>query len=147
VPDEIIVGETFDIGVTADKNPIEGASVKVNTTNVGKTDVDGIVQYTAENIGSLKLTAEKSGYTTANKNVNVIPPKEKMSVNVSPEPVYIGDTLNIEVFKAIGGDPIKGANVSIDGNLVNKTGSDGKVAYKTDKIGTFKLRRYKGRIP
>ncbi len=139
VPDEIIVGETFDIGVTADKNPIEGASVKVNTTNVGKTDVDGIVQYTAENIGSLKLTAEKSGYTTANKNVNVIPPKEKMSVNVSPEPVYIGDTLNIEVFKAIGGDPIKGANVSIDGNLVNKTGSDGKVAYKTDKIGTFKL--------
>lgn len=139
VPDEIIVGDTFDIKVTAGENPIEGANVKVDKTTAGQTDVDGIVEYTAENIGSLKLTAEKSGYTTANKNVNVIPPKEKMSVNVSPEPVYVGDTLNIEVFKAIGGDPIEGANVSINGNLVDKTGSDGKVAYATDKIGTLKL--------
>ena len=40
----------------------------------------------------LKLTAEKDGYTTANKNINVIPPKEEMTLNISPETVYVGDT-------------------------------------------------------
>ncbi|MFI5382742.1 MAG: S-layer protein domain-containing protein [Methanosarcina thermophila] len=139
VPDEIVVGDTFDIGVTAGDSPVEGASVNVNTTNIGKTDANGTVKYTAENIGPLKLTAQKDGYTTANKNVNVIPPKEKMTVSVSPETAYVGDTLEIEVVKAIGGDPIEGANVSINGNLVNKTGPDGKVSYKTDKSGTLKL--------
>lgn len=139
VPDEIIVGDAFDIGVTAGESPVEGASIKVNTTNAGKTDANGTVEYTAENVGPLKLTAEKDGYTTANKNINVIPPKEKMSVSVSPETVYVGDTLDIEIVKAIGGDPIEGANVSINGNLVNKTGPDGKAAYTTDKSGTLKL--------
>jgi S-layer protein (TIGR01567 family) len=139
VPDEIAVGDTFKIGVTAGESPVEGASVKVNTTNAGKTDVNGTVEYTAENVGPLKLTAEKEGYTTANKNVNVIPPKEKMTVSISPEKVYVGDNISIEAVKAIGGDPIEGANVSIDGNIVNKTGPDGKAAYTTDKSGTLKL--------
>ena len=132
VPDEIVVGDTFDIGVTAGEKPVEGAAVKVNATSAGKTDANGTVEYTAENAGALKLTAEKEGYTTANKNVNVIPPKEKMTVNISPETVYIGDTINIEAIKAIGGDPIEGANVSINGNALNKTGSDGKITY-TDR--------------
>jgi S-layer protein (TIGR01567 family) len=139
VPDEIAVGDTFKIGVTAGESPVEGASVKVNTTNAGKTDANGTVEYTAENVGPLKLTAEKEGYTTANKNVNVIPPKEKMTVNVLPEKVYVGDNISIEAVKSIGGDPIEGANVSIDGNIVNKTGPDGKAAYTTDKNGTLKL--------
>ena len=133
------VGDTFNIGVTAGESPVEGADVKVNTTSAGKTDANGTVGYTAKNVGPMKLTAEKEGYTTANKNVNVIPPKEKMTVNVSPEKVYIGDTINIEAVKAIGGDPIEGANVSINGNVFNKTGPDGKATYKTDKNGTLKL--------
>ncbi|RXA21183.1 hypothetical protein EQO05_01715 [Methanosarcina sp. MSH10X1] len=139
VPDEIVVGDTFDIGVTAGESPVESASIKVNTTNAGKTDANGTVEYTAENVGPLKLTAQKDGYTTANKNINIIPPKEKMSVSVSPETVYVGDTLDIEIVRAIGGDAIEGANVSINGNLINKTGSDGKAAYTTDKSGTLKL--------
>ena len=139
VPDEIGVGDTFNIGVTAGESPVEGADVKVNATSVGKTDANGTVGYTAKNVGPMKLTAEKEGYTTANKNVNVTPPKEKMTVNISPEKVYIGDTINIEAVKAIGGDPIEGANVSINGNVFNKTGPDGKATYKTDKNGTLKL--------
>jgi hypothetical protein len=125
--------------VTAGESPVEGADVKVNATSVGKTDANGTVGYTAKNVGLMKLTAEKEGYTTANKNVNVTPPKEKMTVNISPQKVYIGDTINIEAVKAIGGNPIEGANVSINGNVFNKTGPDGKVTYKTDKNGTLKL--------
>ena len=139
LPDEIVVGDTFDIGVTAGEKPVEGAAVKVNATSAGKTDENGTVEYTAENAGALKFTAEKEGYITANKNANVIPPKEKMTVNISPETVYIGDTINIEAIKAIGGDPIEDANVSINGDVLNKTGPDGKVTYTTEKNGTLKV--------
>jgi S-layer protein (TIGR01567 family) len=139
VPDEIIVGEMFNIAVTADGEPVEGVTIKVNANSTGKTNADGIVEYKAENKGALKLTAEKDGYTTVSKNVNVLPPKEEMSLSVSSETVYIGDTINISALKKIGGDPIEGANVSIDGTALGGTGPDGKITYTTGKNGTINI--------
>jgi len=139
VPDEINVGNTFDITVTASGSPVEGVTVKVNTNSTGKTSANGTVQYTAENKGTLRLTAEKEGYTTVNKDVTVIPPKEEMILSVSPETVYIGDNITIGTLKKIGGDPIEGVNVSIDGKALGETGSDGKITYKTEKNGTVKV--------
>jgi S-layer protein (TIGR01567 family) len=139
LPSEIIIGDTFDIEVTAADNPIEGVTVKVNATSLGKTNADGIVEYTAEKEGTFKITAEKDKYTTANKNMKVIPPKEKMSLNITPETVYVGDTITIEALKAVGGDPIEGANVSIDGDAVGKTDSDGKFTYTTEEVGKIKI--------
>jgi len=139
LPSEIIVGDTFDIGVTAADNPIEGVTVRVNTTSVGKTNADGIVEYTAEEEGTFKITAEKDGYTTANKNAKVIPPKEKMSLNITPETVYVGDTITIEALKTVGGDPIEDVNISIDGDAVGKTDSNGKFTYSTEEVGKIKI--------
>jgi S-layer protein (TIGR01567 family) len=139
LPAEIIQGESFNIQVTAQQKPVEGASVKVNTTSIGKTDANGTLAYKAENLGALKLSVEKDGYTTVSRSVNVIPPKEKMTVNISPETAYIGDSITIEAIKSIGGAPVEGANVSINGNLINKTGSNGKTTYKADKNGTLKI--------
>lgn len=139
LPSEIIVGDTFDIGVTAADNPIEGVTVRVNTTSVGKTNADGIVEYTAEEEGTFKITAEKDGYTTANKNAKVIPPKEKMSLNITPETVYVGDTITIETLKTVGGDPIEDVNISIDGDAVGKTDSNGKFTYSTEEVGKIKI--------
>ena len=139
LPDEIVVGDTIDIEVTAGNESIEGVTVKVNATSAGKTDADGIVEYTAEEAGTFKITAEKDGYTTANKNAKVIPPKEKMSLNISPETVYKGDTITIEALKTIGGDPIEGANVSIDGKVIGETGSDGTITYTAGEVGKLKI--------
>ncbi|HII81093.1 MAG TPA: hypothetical protein HA261_12065 [Methanosarcina sp.] len=139
LPKEIVVGDTFDIGVTAGDKPIEGINVKVNATSAGKTNADGIVQYTAEKEGTFKITAEKDGYTTANKNMKVIPPKEKMSLNITPETVYVGETITIEALKTIGGKPIEGINVSIDGNNIGKTDSKGKIKYTTEEVGKIKV--------
>jgi len=139
VPDEIYAGDKFNIEVTAGNKPVENVNVKVNTSSVGETNADGIVEYTAENTGSLKVTAEKDGYTTASKNINVNPHKEEMSLNVSPGTVYVGDTVTIETLKKIGGDAIEGANVSIDGKALGETGSDGKITYKTEKNGNIKV--------
>jgi len=139
VPDEIYVGDTFDIEVTAGGEPVEGAAVEINESSVGETNADGVVEYTADEIGTFKITAEKDDYTTANKNINVNPQKEGISLNISPETVYIGDTVTIEALKKIGGDPIEGANVSIDGKAIGETGSDGKITYKTEESGTIKV--------
>jgi S-layer protein (TIGR01567 family) len=139
VPDEIFAGSAFDITVTADGDPLENVIVKVNGNSTGNTSADGIVQYTAENTGALKLTAEKSGYSSGSKNVNVLPPKEEMSLSVSPDKVYIGDNITITALKKIGGDPIAGANISIDDKSLGATGSDGTIAYKTEKNGTIKV--------
>jgi len=139
VPDEIIVGETFAIGVTAAEKPVEGASVTVNDTEAGKTNANGTVEYTAKDIGPLKITAQKQDYSSANKNVNVVPEKERMSLNISPEKVYVGDTITIEALKKIGGNPIEGANITSDGQTLGETGSDGKFTYPANKTGTFEL--------
>ncbi|KKH50087.1 S-layer protein domain-containing protein [Methanosarcina sp. 1.H.A.2.2] len=139
LPDEIIVGETFEIKVNAGNDSIEGVNVKVDTVSAGKTNANGIVEYTAEEEGTFKITAEKDGYTTANKNAKVIPPKEKMSLTVSPETVYKGDTITIEALKTIGGDPIEGANVSINSKALGKTGSDGKITFTTEEVGKIKI--------
>ncbi|MDI9394936.1 MAG: S-layer protein domain-containing protein [Euryarchaeota archaeon] len=139
LPGEIIVNETFNIGVTAGNNPIEGVNVKVNATSAGKTNADGIVQYTAEKVGTFKISAEKDGYTTASKDMKVIPPKEKMSLNVTPETVYVGDTITIEALKTIGGTPIEGVNVSINGDNIGKTDSEGKIKYRTEEVGKIKV--------
>ncbi|KKG30624.1 hypothetical protein DU52_06665 [Methanosarcina mazei] len=139
LPGEVIIGDTINIEVTAADNPIEGITVKVNTTSLGKTNADGIVEYTAEEEGTFKITAEKDGYTTANKNMKVIPPKEKMSLNITPETVYVGDTVTIEALKTVGGNPIENVNISIDGTAAGKTGSDGKFTYATEEVGKLKI--------
>jgi S-layer protein (TIGR01567 family) len=139
VPEEIVVGNTFDIKVTAGGNPVDGVTVKVNGNNTGETSKNGTVQYTAENTGALKLTAEKDGYSTASRSVDVIAPKDEMSLTVSPEKVYIGNNVTISVLKKIGGGPIQGANVSIDNKPLGETGSDGKITYKAERNGTIKV--------
>ncbi len=139
VPDEIYAGDTFNIEVTAGDEPVEGAVITVNESSAGETNADGILEYKAEEIGALKITAEKEDYTKANKNINVNPQKEEMSLNISPETVYVGDTITIETLKKIGGDPIEGANVSVDGKALGVTGSDGKIIYKTEEKGTIKV--------
>ncbi|AKB84007.1 S-layer family duplication domain protein [Methanosarcina barkeri 3] len=139
VPDKIYAGDTFNIEVTAGNKSIAGANVSVNDSSIGETDNDGVIEYTAKDAGTFKITAKKDDYKTANKNINVSAPKEEMVITVSPETVYVGDTLNVEIVKAIGGDPIEGADVSIDGNIIGKTDSSGKITYKTDKSGNFEL--------
>ena len=139
VPDEIAAGSQFDIKVTANGNPVEGAIVKVNGNITGNTSSDGIVQYTAESEGSLKLAAEKSGYSTVSKNIDVVAPKDEMSLGVSPEKIYLGDNITITALKKIGGNPVVGANITIDDQLLGETGSNGTITYKADKNGTIKV--------
>ncbi len=59
-------------------NPVEGATVKVDGSQIGTTDVNGIVKYKPEKTGTITITAEKEGYYKASASVEVTkPPKEQ----------------------------------------------------------------------
>ncbi len=138
VPDEIIEGEEFTIEVTAGEDEVEDVTVRIDGSTVGKTDEDGEVTY-SDTAGTYKVTAERDGYTTANTNIEIIEPKIQMTISVSPQAVYVGDTMTIEVLEAIGGDPVEDAEISIDGESLEETDEDGTVTYSTDDPGTIKV--------
>ena len=139
VPDEINVGDDIEIEVTAAGDEIKGATVKLDGETIGTTDEDGIVKYSADTEGTFKLTASKDDYTAASKTIDVTVPAEGMSLSISPEEVYIGDEITITAEESIGGDPIKDVEISIDGDFLGKTGSDGTISYTTTEAGKIKI--------
>ncbi|MDD2439209.1 MAG: S-layer protein domain-containing protein, partial [Methanosarcinaceae archaeon] len=143
VPDDIFVEEEFEIEVTADKKAIEAVTIKLDGKSIGKTDKEGILTYSSSETGKFKLTAEKEGYTSANKNIEIREPKEELSLSVSPETAYEGDTLTIEVVKAIGGEPVEGAEIFVDGDSIGFTDSDGTLTYTTTDSGRLSIKAVK----
>jgi len=52
-------------------SPVEGATVKVKGTTIGKTDANGEIKYKFEETGTYTITAEKSDYITGSKTVKI----------------------------------------------------------------------------
>ena len=52
-------------------SPVEGATVKVGETTIGKTDANGEIKYKFEKDGTYTITAEKTDYITGSKTVKV----------------------------------------------------------------------------
>lgn len=143
VPSEIYQEERFKIKVTAKGNPIENVALKLDGKLLGSTDEEGSLSFTPETRGKFKLSAEKEAYTAANKNIEVLAPKEIMDLLISPEKLTKGDTPKIEVVKAIGGEPIKGAEVFLNGDSIGFTGSDGTISSTLSEAGTLRLQASK----
>jgi len=78
-PNKIEKGKEMTIVVTTKGgNPVEGAIVKADGSQIGETDANGIVKYKPENSGTITITAEKEGYHKASISVEVTkPPKEQ----------------------------------------------------------------------
>ncbi|KAA0001553.1 MAG: PEGA domain-containing protein [Thermoplasmata archaeon] len=51
--------------------PVEGATVKVDGTTIGTTDANGEIKYKPTEEGTITVTAEKEGYYSASKTVEV----------------------------------------------------------------------------
>ncbi|MCD6222300.1 MAG: hypothetical protein J7K12_01270 [Thermoplasmata archaeon] len=78
-PAKIEKGKEMTIVVTTlGGNPVKDATVKVDGSQIGTTDANGIVKYKPENSGTITITAEKEGYYKASVSVEVTkPPKEQ----------------------------------------------------------------------
>ncbi|MBN2110744.1 MAG: PKD domain-containing protein, partial [Methanosarcinaceae archaeon] len=142
----VIEDEDVTITVTARGAAISDATVKVDDVSIGKTDEEGTIIYTADHIGSLEIIAEKEGYTSGSEDLEVISPDDetkKIIIEVSPADVYEGTSATIFVLKAIGGDAVEGAEVTLDGKSIGSTSSDGTITYTMTDVGMHKLEALK----
>ncbi|MDD3043605.1 MAG: S-layer protein domain-containing protein [Methanosarcinaceae archaeon] len=139
VPAGIYLDSSFKIKVTAEDGSVEDVTLKLDGELIGNTNADGILSFTPETRGTFKLSAEKEDYSGASKSIEVLDPKESLSISVSPNEVYEGDTVSIEVVKAIGGEPVEGAEVTLDGDSIGRTGTDGKLSSTLTKTGNVQI--------
>ncbi|TGC10941.1 S-layer protein domain-containing protein [Methanolobus halotolerans] len=139
-------GDDVVIKVSSRGASVSEATVNVEGISIGKTDDEGRATYTASKIGTLEIVAEKSGYASGSDELEVISPDDetkKMIIEVSPDDVYEGTSATIFVLKAIGGDAIEGAEVTLDGKSIGSTSRDGTITYTMTEAGMHKLKAEK----
>ncbi|MCK5659756.1 MAG: S-layer protein [Methanosarcinales archaeon] len=137
VPDKLYTDEAFIIKVTSDGEGVKGVEVEFDGDVIGKTNSDGEVEHTATDGGNFDITATKSGFTEASKEVDVekIPDNKKLQISISPDRIKENHAFTITVSSPDG--VIEDANVDFDGKRIGKTDSDGKINYTQELEGTY----------
>ncbi|MDG6243815.1 MAG: S-layer protein domain-containing protein [Methanolobus sp.] len=142
MPAVIRQNEAVGIKVTSRGAAVDNAVVMFGNNNVGRTATEGTISYIPINAGTFTVTAEKDGFVSASKRVEVISPEDasrKLVIEVSPEKIIEGETITISVITAIAGDPVEDVQVYYDKNLIGTTDTDGNLAYIVTEPGMHKL--------
>ncbi|WP_440952181.1 S-layer protein domain-containing protein [Methanococcoides sp. FTZ1] len=142
MPSVVVQGDTVDIKVIFRGAAVSEALVEFDGDEIGLTSDEGIISYRPMEVGTFSISAEKEGFASAHKDVEIISPDDvtkKTVIEISPETVYEGDTITISTLKAIGGDPVAGVEILYDGVSVGVTSDDGKFSYKVRDPGVHKI--------
>ncbi|NPE29569.1 S-layer protein [Methanococcoides sp. SA1] len=142
MPSVLVQGDTIDIKVTFRGAAVSEALVEFDGDEVGLTSDEGTIPYRPTRIGTFSVSAEKENFASADKEVEVISPDDvtrKVSIEVSPEVVYEGDTITISTIKAIGADPVAGAQILYDGVSIGNTSEKGTLSFKVMDSGVHKI--------
>ena len=134
--------DKVEITVTSRGAAVQNALVMFGDEEVGDTSTDGTVSYTPEDAGTFTVTAEKEGYVSASKKVEVVSSDDAsktLVIEVSPETVVEDDSITITVMKAIGGDPVEDVQVYYDSKDIGTTDTDGMLTYTVTETGLHKL--------
>jgi len=90
--------ETIIIRVTNLNIPIEGADVRYDDVSIGSTDNTGVLNYKLEKSGTHTISASKSGYLAAGRDIDVQAPFsdfKAISINIDPDVLKAGETATI----------------------------------------------------
>jgi len=93
-------GETIVISVTSEGADVNGASVKFGSKDLGTTPASGNITYTPDEIGTFTISASKSGYQDATKDIDITDPAAKLvfsNLTIEPKIVEPGENVNITV--------------------------------------------------
>lgn len=136
----IYEGETLTVTVKSGNNPVEGAIVKFGT-QTETTDSSGQATFEVPDPGVefavFTVTAEKTGYTSAEKSVTVIKKYEITIVGPS-EPPKAGSKFTITIIAK--GAPLAGATIEFNGKTYTSDG-EGKVTLTApSKPGKYTVR-------
>jgi len=135
-----IVDEEITITVTAasDGDPVEGAEVTFDGTNLGLTDSSGEVRHTPDEAGTFTVMASKGDYDSASSDVKILTEdeaeKDQLEIEM-PDVVDPGDDVIIKVLS--DGDPVEGATVTWDDEDIGETDGTGSLTYTADDVGTY----------
>ncbi|HOW14228.1 S-layer protein domain-containing protein [Methanosarcina sp.] len=139
VPEVFVVGQAANISVTARNAAVSDVEILLGNKSIGTTGDDGALTYTPTQEGSFKLSANKQGYISGSKDVDIVGAGViKLLLSVSPETVKKGDQIKIGVTDSVQNKPVSGADVYFGGQKVDgQTGTDGTVSYWVTAPGTF----------
>ncbi|WP_321420364.1 S-layer protein domain-containing protein [uncultured Methanomethylovorans sp.] len=135
-------GTAMKIAVTSRGMAVSNATLTIGSKTIGSTSTTGIVQYTPDTIGNFTINAEKDGYVSGTAKFEVISSQDesrKMTIDITPDEIYAGTNVKFLILKAIGGEAIEGAQITLDGNPIGNTSKDGNITYTLTGIGMHKL--------
>ena len=138
-PSKVTAGDVAIVKITAGGAAVDGASVVLDSTDMGKTDSAGAVNYTLPKTlkGMYNITATKLGYQGATKSIEILQYVEyRLSMDV-PANANQFDTIPIKV--TYNDTAIPGATVKFDNTTIGTTDSSGVLNYKLDTSGTHTL--------
>ncbi|AKB77469.1 S-layer family duplication domain protein [Methanosarcina horonobensis HB-1 = JCM 15518] len=138
-PNVFVVGQAAEILVTARDAAVSDVQIMLGNRSIGTTGNDGILTYTPGQEGRFTLSANKTGYNSGSKTVDVLAAGVlKLLVSVSPEDIREGDQITIRVADSAQNQPVSGADVFFGGQKVEgQTGTNGTVSYWVTAPGTF----------
>jgi len=90
--------ETITIKVTYNSTPMSGATVSYDDAIIGQTDSNGILNYTLPTSGSHTISASKSGYITAARDIEVRAPYSEyraLDINITPNVAFTNENVLI----------------------------------------------------
>jgi S-layer protein (TIGR01567 family) len=98
VPSEVLKNQTFLITVNggANQTAIEDAIISFDLGNIGNTSAQGTVKYSSNILGEHRITAEKTGYDKASRNLTVQTPIQVQSFDLSTKTASTGQTVAVK---------------------------------------------------
>jgi len=92
--------EPIVISVTSEGNSVSGVTVMFGSNDLGTTAASGDITYTPDQVGTHTITASKSGYQDASKDIDITDPAVKLvysNLTIEPKSVEPGENVNITV--------------------------------------------------
>ncbi|CAG0970106.1 hypothetical protein METP3_01390 [Methanosarcinales archaeon] len=138
-PTQATAGDNIKIRVTAGGNPVDGAALAINSSDIGQTSINGVLNYTLPRTmkGTYNITANKVGYDNAIKNIEVLEYIErKLSIDT---PVMANQFSTITIIVTSNNTNISNATVNFDNTTIGSTNINGALNYTLNTSGIHTL--------
>ena len=92
--------ETIVISVTSEGKSVSGVTVMFGSNDLGTTPSSGNITHTPDQIGTHTITASKSGYQDASRDIDITDPSARLvysNLTIEPKSVQPGENVNITV--------------------------------------------------
>ncbi len=138
-PAKATAGDPINVKVTAGGKAVDGASVSIGSSEIGKTDANGLFNYTLPRTmkGVQNITATKLGYQQTTRSMEIL---EYVDYRLSIDaPVKANQFESITVKVTYNSSAISGAALKYDNETIGATDNNGVLSYTLQTSGTHTI--------